>query len=223
MPFFYDRNDAWRQLVKRLKEYEDKRDVVVLALPRGGVPVGFQVAGQLQAPLDIFLVRKLGVPGQEELAMGAIASGGVQILNSQVVNSLDIPQNMIQQVSAQEQRELERREQLFRDGHPGLPLEGRAVILVDDGMATGSSMEAAVLALRQYRVRRIVVAVPVAPPETCAWFQQQVDEVICLFTPEPFMGVGQWYEHFDQLSDEEVRRVLREAALLFEDENQESR
>jgi predicted phosphoribosyltransferase len=209
---FADRFEAGRVLASRLAEFANGEDVVVLALPRGGVPVGFEVARALHAPLDVFVVRKLGVPGHEELAMGAIASGGVRVLNRRVVETLGISAEEIERIAAEEQRELERREREYRDGRPRLDVRGRTVILVDDGLATGSSMRVAALALRKKEPARIVVAVPVGSRATCEEFESEVDITVCAVTPEPFFGVGQWYADFRQTSDEEVRELLRRAA-----------
>jgi putative phosphoribosyl transferase len=209
---FQNRRDAGRALAAMLDEYANRRDVLVLGLPRGGVPVAFELATALRAPLDVFVVRKLGVPGHEELAMGAIATGGVRVLNEDVVQSLGIPQAVINAVAAAEQKELQRREQLYRGGRPAPEVRGRTIILVDDGLATGSTMRAAVAAVRQQRPARIVVAVPVGAPSTCDEFRADVDQIVCGFTPEPFYGVGQWYEDFSQTSDEEVRELLDLAA-----------
>jgi predicted phosphoribosyltransferase len=209
---FADRFEAGRVLASRLAEFAHREDVVVLALPRGGVPVGFEVARALHAPLDVFVVRKLGVPGHEELAMGAIASGGVRVLNRRVVETLGISAEEIERIAAEEQRELERREREYRDGRPRLDVRGRTVILVDDGLATGSSMRVAALALRKKEPARIVVAVPVGSRATCEEFESEVDITVCAVTPEPFFGVGQWYADFRQTSDEEVRELLRRAA-----------
>jgi|SRR5436853_958220 len=209
---FHDRADAGRQLAKQLMEYADRPDVVVLALPRGGVPVAYEVARTLNAPLDVFLVRKLGVPGHEELAMGAIASDGIYVLNEAVVDSLHIPDSVINRVVAAEQRELERREQRYRDDRPALEVRDRIAILVDDGLATGASMRAAAAALRPLRPAKIVVAVPAAAPETCEEFRGQVDQIVCAITPDPFYAVGLWYEDFSQTTDEEVRTLLAQAA-----------
>jgi predicted phosphoribosyltransferase len=208
---FQDRKDGGRQLAARLTNYADRPDVLVLALPRGGVPVAFEVAKHLAAPLDIFLVRKLGVPGQEELAMGAIASGGVRVINEEVVRYLDIPAEVIDAVAANEQRELERRERAYRDDRPPPEVKGRVVILIDDGLATGSTMRAAAAALRRQNPARIVVAVPVSAPETCEEFRGEVDEIVCAVTPAPFLGVGLWYKDFSQTTDEEVRELLQRA------------
>ena len=208
---FRNRQDAGQRLAARLKNYAGRSDVLVLALPRGGVPVAFEVAQQLKAPLDVFLVRKLGVPGHEELAMGAIASGDTRVINEDVVRYLQIPGEVIDAVAADEQRELERREREYRDGKPAPQVKDRVVILIDDGLATGSTMRAAAAALRKQNPSRIVVAVPVAPAETCEEFRKEVDEVVCAATPEPFQGVGLWYDNFSQTSDEEVRQLLNRA------------
>jgi predicted phosphoribosyltransferase len=209
---FVDRNDAGKLLAPRLIQYADRQDVIVLALPRGGVPVAFKIAQALSVPLDVFLVRKLGVPGQEELAMGAIASGGVTIVNRDVVDYLSIPQSTIDTVARQEQLELERRELLYREKRPAPEVKGMTVILVDDGLATGSTMRAAIAALKKLEPRRIVVAVPVAPPSTVKDLEMEVDEVVCVFSPEPFDGVGRWYQDFTQTTDDEVRDLLTRAA-----------
>ena len=209
---FRDRADAGRHLAARLTAYANRPDVLVLALPRGGVPVAYEVAESLHAPLDVFLVRKLGVPGYEELAMGAIATGGVLVLNREVVQQLHIPYEVIDAIAARERQELERRERAYRGDRPAPSVRGRTVILVDDGLATGSTMRAAIAALRQQQPARIVVAVPVAAPSTCEEFQAEVDEVVCAVTPEPFTAVGFWYEDFSQTTDAEVRDLLDRAA-----------
>jgi putative phosphoribosyl transferase len=209
---YRNRTEAGKKLAKHLKDYADRQDVLVLALPRGGVPVAFEVANALHAPLDIFLVRKLGVPGQEELAMGAIATGGVRVLNEDVVGYLDIPGDVIDAVAADEERELERRERLYRGNRPPPDVRARIVILVDDGLATGSTMRAAAAALREQQPARIVVAVPVSAAETCDEFRTEVDEIICAAMPEPFQGVGLWYEDFSQTTDQEVRDLLEKSA-----------
>ena len=209
---FRNRADAGRALARRLAGYANRPDVLVLALPRGGVPVAYEVARALNAPLDVFLVRKLGVPGQEELAMGAIATGGVRVLNEDVVSLLQIPDEVIDSIAESEWRELERRERLYRDDRPLPDMHGRTVILIDDGLATGSSMRAAVAALRQQGPARIVVAVPVAAAPTCEDFRAEVDEVVCAQTPEPFYAVGSWYKDFSQTSDAEVHALLEQAA-----------
>jgi len=211
MTTFKNRTQAGKELARRLSKYAHREDVVVLGLARGGLTVAFEVAQALDAPLDVFIVRKLGVPGHRELAMGAIASGGVRVLNQSVINSLNIPGDQIENVAAQEQRELERREREYRGEAERLDVTGKTAILVDDGLATGASMRAAVQALRQRHPERIVVAVPAAAPSVCREFEAQVDEVICLITPEPFFGVGAWYEDFSQTTDREVRRLLEAA------------
>jgi putative phosphoribosyl transferase len=183
----------------------------VLALPRGGVPVAFEVAKELKAPLDVFVVRKLGTPGHEELAMGALAPGGVRVLNDDIVRSLNVPEHAIETVATRELRELERRERTYRGAQPPPELRGRTVILVDDGLATGATMRAAVEALKAQGPERVVVAVPTAAPETCDTFRSEVDEIVCAETPRPFYGVGMWYENFSQTSDEEVRDLLEAA------------
>jgi putative phosphoribosyl transferase len=208
---FRDRAEAGRLLADRLEEYAGRDDVIVLALPRGGVPVGAELARRLGAPLDLFLVRKLGVPGREELAMGAIASGGVRVLNDDVVAELGITEEDIARTALAEGRELERREQRYRNGRPVADLRGRTVILVDDGLATGATMRAAALAVRGQGPERVVVAVPVAAEPTCDEFRAEVDEVVCALTPEPFLSVGSWYEDFSQTTDEEVRELLARA------------
>ena len=211
--FFNNRSEAGRFLAQKLEEYTNNPNAVVLALPRGGVPVAFEVASALKAPLDIFVVRKLGVPGYDELAMGAIATGGTRILNSRVVDYLDISDETIEAVATREQRELERRERLYRGTRPALDVRGRTVIIVDDGMATGSTMRAAVRALKQQQPKKIIVAVPVGARETCDSFAKEVDTMcVCAITPEPFDGVGLWYRDFKQTSDEEVRQLLTRVA-----------
>jgi putative phosphoribosyl transferase len=205
---YRDRTEAGKRLAAELAGYAGRQDVLVLALPRGGVPVAFEVARALGVPLNVFLVRKLGVPGHEELAMGAIATGGVRVLNEDVVRYLNIPGEVIDAVAAEEQRELERREKLYRGDRPAPNVRGKTVILVDDGLATGSTMRAAAAALRQQAPARIVVGVPVSSLATCDKFRDEVDEVVCAFTPEPFHGVGQWYEDFSQTTDDEVRELL---------------
>jgi len=209
-----DRTDAGQQLAQRLTAYANRPDVIVLALPRGGVPVASEVAQALNAPLDVFLVRKLGLPDQEELAMGAIAANGVTVLNSEVVETLRIPDAVIAHVAAREQRELRRREQLYRGDRPPPDLRGKTVILVDDGLATGATMFVAAAALREQRPARIVVAVPTAAPEICDAFRDAVDEIVCAITPTPFQAVGEWYDDFSQTSDGEVRELLALAQPL---------
>jgi len=205
---FQDRREAGTALAARLDAYKDRDDVVVLALPRGGVPVAYEVARALGAPLDVFLVRKLGVPGHQELAMGAIASGGVRVLNDDVIGSYGIPASIIDAVAVEEQAELERRERAYRDGRVPLALKGRTVLLIDDGLATGSTMKAAVQAVRAHAPQQIVVAVPVGAPATCQEFADIADDIVCLRTPEPFSAVGLWYRDFGQTSDAEVRELL---------------
>jgi putative phosphoribosyl transferase len=206
---YLNRREAGVELARKLERYADRDDVVVLALPRGGVPVAFEVAQALGAELDIFLVRKLGVPGHRELAMGAIASGGVRVLNHDVVSYLGVPNHVIDEVAREEQAELERREHEYRGDRPPVDLRHRVVMLVDDGLATGSTMRAGVEAVRKYEPSRIVVAVPVAPPSTCGELERIADEVVCAQTPEPFSAVGLWYRDFSQTTDDEVRELLR--------------
>jgi len=206
---FEDRKDAGRALAARLRQYSGRSDVVVLALPRGGVPVAFPVAEALDAPLDLFLVRKLGTPGHRELAMGAIASGGTRVLNDEVVKWYGISPAAIDAVAREEEQELVRREAAYREGRDAPPLEGRIVILIDDGLATGSTMMAAVKAVRQRDPAKVIVAVPVGARDTCEALSTVADEVVCVRTPEPFSAVGQWYLDFDQTTDEEVRQLLR--------------
>src|SRR5213083_963566 len=208
---FPNRAEAGRLLADKLEKYVGRNDVIVLGLPRGGVPVAFEVAQRLGAPLDVFIVRKLGVPGFEELAAGAIASGGVRVLNQDVVRAIPYAEEAIEAVTAKETAELERREQIYREGRPPPELRGRIVILVDDGLATGATMRAAVKALRQRGVAKIVVAVPVGPPDTCRELEQEADETICLSTPQYFQAVGKYYEDFSQTSDEDVRELLSQA------------
>jgi putative phosphoribosyl transferase len=208
---FRDRVEAGRLLAAELSEYANREDVIVLGLPRGGVPVAYEVARKLKAPLDVFVVRKLGVPGYRELAMGAIATGGVRVLNEHIVQELGISQETIDAVAAEEERELRRRELAYR-GHGASPeIAGKTVILVDDGIATGSTMRAAVQALRQQHPARLVVAVPTAAPSSCREIRHQVDEMIALMTPQEFCAVGQWYEDFSQTTDAEVTRLLEQA------------
>ena len=209
---FFDRTEAGQFLAETLSTYANRDDVVVLALPRGGVPVAAEVAKKLNAPLDVFVVRKLGLPGHPELAMGAIASGGVRVFNGEVVNALRISDEVIDAVSAEELIELQRREKAYRAGLPPLDVEGKTVIVVDDGVATGSTMLAAVSALRQLNAARIVVAAPVIASSTYSDMQRAADEVAAVMMPEHFYAVGQWYERFSQTSDEEVRGLLAEAS-----------
>jgi len=212
--YFRDRADAGRKLAAMLT-HAASPDTLVLALPRGGVPVAFEVARALGAPLDIFLVRKLGVPGHEELAMGAIASGGVRVLNPDVVDNLDIPEHLVDSVAASELLELERRERAYRGNRPPVNVQGKMAILVDDGLATGSTMRAAAAALRRQSPRRLMVGVPVAAPETCEAFQDEVDEIVCTITPDPFYAVGLWYADFTQTTDDGVRELLDRANREF--------
>ena len=208
---FMDRREAGRVLASLLKSYAGRDDVVVLALPRGGVPVAYEVASALGAPLDVFLVRKLGTPGHRELAMGAIASGGVRVLNDDVVRWYGIPESAIESVAREEAAELERRERAYRDGRPAPDLTNRIVMLVDDGLATGSTMRAGAQAVRLHRPSRVVVAVPVGARQTCSEIAAVADEVICARMPEPFSAVGQWYLNFDQTDDDEVRELLQKS------------
>jgi putative phosphoribosyl transferase len=209
---FRDRFDAGRRLAERLRdEYGGRDDVVVLALPRGGVPVGYELARVLGAPLDVFLVRKLGVPGHEELALGAIAGGGVRVLNDDVVTAVGLSEDEVARLAVAEQKELERREQQYRNGREPIEFENRTAILVDDGLATGASMRAAALAVRRHHPKKVVIAVPVAAQRTCDELRSEVDEVVCATTPEPFLAVGYWYEDFTQTTDDEVRELLTRA------------
>jgi putative phosphoribosyl transferase len=210
---FKDRYDAGRHLAERLEKYAGRNDVIVLGLPRGGVPVAYEIARPLQLPLDVFIVRKLGVPGFEELAVGAIASGDVRVLNEDVLRFLPNAEQIIETATDRERVELERRETLYRGNRPPLELRGRTVILVDDGLATGATMRAAVRALRQRGAAHIVVTVPVGAPDTCREFEKEVDETICAIAPESFQAVGQFYEDFSQTTDDEVRELLRRAEL----------
>lgn len=208
---YRDRYDAGNRLATKLMAYSHRQDVLVLALPRGGVPVAYTVAQLLQFPLDVFVVRKLGVPGHEELAMGAIATGGVRVLNEAIVQALRIPNHVIEDVTKKEQWELERREQLYRDDRPPPDMSASTVILIDDGLATGATMRAAIVALRQQHPVRLVVAVPVAALVTCDEFRTEVDEIICAETPDPFFGVSCWYKDFSQTTDQEVHNLLARA------------
>ena len=208
---FPNRTEAGRQLAEKLDKYAGRDDVIVLGLPRGGVPVAYEVAKRLRAPLDVFIVRKLGVPGFEELAAGAIASGGVRVLNQDVMRAIPYADEAIEAVTGRETAELERREQIYREGRPSPKLHDRIVILVDDGLATGSTMRAAAAALQAQHPERLVIAVPVAPRETCQGLLQVADDVVCATVPEPFFAVGNWYEDFSQTTDEEVRELLARA------------
>lgn len=212
---FHDRSEAGRHLAEKLMHYADRSDVLVLALPRGGVPVGFEIAQALHAPLDIFMVRKLGVPGHEELAMGAIATGGVRVLNRDVLRLLEISSEVVDMVAAAQNIELQRGERTYRGDRPPPDVRLRTVILVDDGLATGSTMRAAIAALRKQAPKRIVVAVPVGAAETCEDFRDEADEVVCAHTPEPFQAVGFWYGDFSQTSNEEVHELLERAEDLY--------
>ena len=215
-PRFHDRFDAGRALAADLAPYAGRRDVLVLALPRGGVPVAYEVARALGAPLDVFLVRKLGLPGHEEFAMGAIASGGIRLLNDDVIREFGVTPAEIAAVSRAEEKELDRRERQYRADRPMPTVAGQTVILVDDGLATGSTMRVAVLALRQERPDRIIIGVPVAAAETCDEFRGLVDDIVCAETPEPFYAVGLWYEDFSQTTDDEVRELLNRKTIDVE-------
>lgn len=209
---FRDRHEAGQFLAQKLLQYRDEPETIVLALPRGGVPVAFEVAKALDAPLDIFLVRKLGVPGHEELAMGAVADGGVVVLNEDVVGPLNIPEDIIEDAIRRESRTIQKQRAKYRDGQPAPAIQGRTVILVDDGLATGSTMRAAVAALRKQRPKRLIIAVPVGAPDTCAELGSEVDEIICAIMPQHFMAVGIWYDDFSPTSDGTVRALLSEAS-----------
>jgi len=205
---FHDRIDAGRQLAAALTEYEGRPDVVVLGLPRGGVPVAHEVARQLHVALDVCLVRKLGVPGHVELAMGAIADGGVEVLSLDLIRDLGIPRQTVEQIAVRERLELERRDRVYRAGRQPASVNARIVLLVDDGLATGSTMEAAIRVLRTQAPAKVVVAVPVGPRETCERLRTIADQVVCLSMPEPFEAVGAWYEAFPQTTDDEIMRLL---------------
>lgn len=209
---YQNRSEAGQLLATHLQKYAGRPDVLVLALPRGGVPVGFVVATTLHLPLDVFLVRKLGVPGEEELAMGAIATGNVRVLNREVIQALHLSAETVERVARQEQHELARRERLYRDDRPPLDLRDRTIILVDDGLATGASMRAAVQAVNKQHPAHVVVAVPLAAPIVCESLRAEVDEVICPHTPDPLHGIGWWYRDFAQVSDQEVHALLEQAA-----------
>jgi putative phosphoribosyl transferase len=211
-PLFRDRFEAGRALARQVKPLVGDRDVLVLALPRGGVPVGYEVAQALHADLDVLVVRKLGAPGHEELAVGAVAGGDIRVLNDDLIRDLRIPPALIEQATQREQQEIVRRERLYREGRPALPVRGRTVVLVDDGLATGATMLAAAQALQAQRPEQIIVAVPVASVEACEDLRRHVDQVVCAATPDPFFAVGAWYEDFSQTSDDEVRELLERAA-----------
>jgi putative phosphoribosyl transferase len=213
-PIFRDRVDAGKTLANRIARYIQDPAALVLALPRGGVPVGFEVARKLRAELDIFLVRKLGFPGQQELAVGAIASGGIRVLNEALIADLRVPWTIVDEITRREENELKRREELYRQGRLARPAGNRTVILIDDGLATGASMKAAAQALRAQAPQRIIAAVPVAAEETCNEFRTSVDDIVCAYTPAPFLAVGIWYEDFAQITDDDVRRLLLEADQL---------
>lgn len=208
---FHDRQDAGKKLAQKLKSYRNQPDVLVLGLPRGGVPVAYEVARELNAPLDVFLVRKLGAPKQPELAMGAIATGGVRVLNNTLIDHLDVSEREIEAVAEAEQIELARREELYRPNLPPLEVENRTVILVDDGLATGATMRVAAVALRKQKPRQLIAAVPVSSPSICDPYTLEVDKAICAETPQPFYSVGLWYDKFEQTSDAEVRELLSRA------------
>ena len=212
---FKNRAEAGRQLAARLTEYAGRSDVVVLGLPRGGVPVAFEVATRLAAPLDLLLVRKLGVPGHAELAMGAIAAGGVKVLHRTLIKDLDIPNSLVEQTAVRERLELERRDRLLRGVEPFPVVRDHTVIIVDDGLATGATMEAAILAVREMKPACIVAAAPVGAQDTCDRIAEFADRVVCLEIPEPFSAVGLWYDDFAQTSDDEVQRLLREARAVL--------
>lgn len=212
--YFRNRADAGQVLARRLQQYKNQPDVLILGLPRGGVPVAYEVARELNAPLDVFIVRKLGVPGHEELGMGAIATGGVRTLHEGIIREIGISPQTIEAVSAREQAELERRERLYRGDRPAPTIKGRTIVIVDDGLATGSTMKAAIQAVRQQDPRQVIVAVPTAPSETCEQLKGSADEVVCALTPEPFFAVGGSYADFTQITDEEVRDLIASAVNI---------
>lgn len=214
MALFEDRIDAGKKLAKELSKYANRSDVLILALPRGGVPVAFEVAKELNVKMDVFIVRKLGVPGNEELAMGAISSDNVLVLNEDIVKSFQIPERVINMVAENELKELKRRERTYRGDRPKPEISGSTVILIDDGLATGATMRAAASAIKTKNPAKIVVAVPTGAPDTCELFKKEVDEVICMATPEPFYGVGAWYGNFSQTTDEDVCELLDKARAL---------
>jgi len=209
---FGDRVEAGRHVAERLRAYANRADVIVLGIPRGGVPVAFEVATELNVPLDVFLSRKLGVPGQEELAFGAVATGGVRVLDEELIESVGISKQEIEEITRKARAELERRERVFRGDRPPLDLQGKIAILIDDGIATGASMRAAIRALRQHKPARVVVAIPVAPLSTCHHLRPEVDELVCIHMPESFYAIGQFYADFSQVPDEEVTRLIHRAA-----------
>lgn len=214
-PIFRNRVEAGRVLASKLGRYANRPDVIVLALPRGGVPIAFEVAKALGAPLNVFIVRKLGVPGQEELAFGAIASGGACVLNENLVQALRLPETLVERIYEREQRELERRERIYRGGHLAQILKDKTVIIVDDGLATGATMRAAIKAIKTQTPKELVVAVPVGSRQTCGEFKHEADVwCVCVTTPEPFYGVGMWYEDFSQTTDEEVIDLLSKAEIF---------
>jgi len=212
--YFRNRTEAGQVLARRLQQYKNQPDVLILGLPRGGVPVAYEVARELKAPLDVFIVRKLGVPGHEELGMGAIATGGVRTLHEGIIREIGISPQTIEAVSAREQAELERRERLYRGDRPAPTIKGRTVVIVDDGLATGSTMKAAIQAVRQQDPRQVIVAVPTAPSETCEQLKESADHVVCALTPEPFFAVGGSYADFTQITDEEVRDLIASAVNI---------
>jgi putative phosphoribosyl transferase len=211
-PIFRDRREAGRELARRLHKYSARHELLVLGVPRGGVPVAMEVASALKAPLDTFVSRKLGVPGQEELAFGAVASGGTRILDEDIVDAVGISESEIERIAARETQELERREQVFRAGRPPLDVQGKTVVLVDDGIATGASIRVAIAALRRMRPAEIVVAAPVIPLSTCERLRREADDVIAVHTPKSFYAIGEFYDDFSQVTDEEVIKLLRQAA-----------
>ena len=211
MAVFSDRRDAGKKLAEKLKKYEDDKSVIVLGLPRGGVPVAYEVAKALDATLDVFLVRKLGLPNQPELAMGAIASGGVRVMNENVIRRSGVSDQRVEEIVEDEQKKLKEQEEIFRGARPEIDITGKTVVLVDDGLATGASMRAAVSAIKELHPEKVVVAVPTAPEDTCQEFESLVDKFVCLRTPYPFWGVGGSYQNFSQTSDEEVRELLKKS------------
>jgi len=211
MTIFENRRDAGKQLAKELSEFKGQNDAIVLGLPRGGIPVAYEVAKALELPLDVFIVRKLGVPGQPELAMGAIASGDIKVMNESVVRNAGISDQQIEEVAQKEKEELKKREKAYRGARPDIDLQGKTVLIVDDGLATGASMRAAISALREHNPKKIIAAIPTAPRDTCQEFESEVDQIICLRTPSPFWGVGGSYQNFSQTTNEEVRTFLNKA------------